>query len=305
MILFADPALAIFHQTGEDLAVLEDRLRYELDETPGLQTSLLPMLVAPPKHLWSESKSDFSVSVESSLRRIFPEPGQIIYCVECYTNRLSVSKDQKTTVANGEISLAELHTLRENKNYSAAKSLAVIEETTSGVMMRIIDVRDGSILFLTVADATQDLNDAKPYMGLAKELERRRQGEPLSYVFLNFGVYPHSSAQIEWMEQWGSNNQHLSGLGISILNPNIALGAVYRYMIPKNRRFNVGVALYYPLESVVSTGENSNPVGSTVLQLSVQYAVSTTFGIFSAVSTQGNLSVGVNMYNPVLMPFLL
>lgn len=304
---FSTDAWALFHRTGKDLLVLEDDLKTKLEGDDRVLTAMTPLLLARPKHVWRESRDDFSASVTAMLKRVLGD-SSILECQQCDTHRLYVAEDERVIVQNGELGPLDFRQLREQPGFATAKSMALVAETPSGIEMRVISIKDGRILYMALADSTRSLSTTNPYQHYATELERRKMGEALAYTFVNIGLYPEGMFQLEWVEQFGSRNQHVAGVGISLFNPIFAIGGVYHYMLPSHPRANLAGALYYPLQNALgdlgSTGEDS-ATGGMVLQLMAQYAFTDTFGSFLALNSRGDVSLGVNLFNPLLMPFML
>jgi len=316
------PAHALFGRTQADLRALEDRLRYEFgasgerraDRDPNV--SITPILIAPPQAYWQESKEDFAPAVMESLSHVFKNSGDMIQCALCYENRVYLTNDNRMVTQTGELGIADLARLRQNPAYKAAKSVMTIEETPSGISVRVVSVDDGRILYAGVADSTKTLSDAEAPLRLARELDRRARGEALSYVNFDIGFWPDATVQLKFLEQWGSRNQHMSGFVISGFNPTGALGVNYTYMLPWfDRHMTASATGFYKLQSMFSnnngnsdtstssTGRNSD--ASVVGELKVGYAFSGSYGMFVSGNTDGFVSIGISLMNPVLFPFLL
>lgn len=310
VFLFSAPsgsAQAMLGQTQSDLSILEDTLRSRFEDEGGLKKAIFPMLLATPVHHWTESKADFAAGVTRILTRVAGAADAIIACTECDTWRLHVSAQNQLEIHNGELSLNELATLRKILKYGEAHSMALVRETPTGVEMKVISIEDGRILFYTLADSSKNLDDATPYLNYARERDRRLSGESLSYVFVNMGLYPQGLFQLEFVEQWGDRNQHISGIGLSLFNPVFALGAVYHYMFPRIRKLHVSGSFYYPLQNALAdaAGSNDGPSSSFVGQAMIQYAFANSYAVFASVNSEGSLSLGFNFYNPLFMPFVL
>jgi hypothetical protein len=303
--LWGSKGFCLFAQTAQDLRVAEDRLRYEFSELRERQAAVTPILVAPPQFHWEESRTDFAPAMMEVLRRSFPDQGALIPCTECYENRVYVSGDNRTVIQNGELSLTDLARLRERPGFKEARSVFLSRETPSGISMKLISIEDGRILYSGLADSTQDLSGAERPMGLARELERRRRGEALSYMFIDMGLYPQGLVQLKWLEQWGSRNQHLSGVAIGAYNPNGALGVTYHYMLPAKRQITAGLTGYYLMSGVFSSGGDSSMGNNIVAQGMLHFAMSGSYGFFVSADTKQTISIGISLLNPVLFPFLL
>lgn len=306
-LLVSTPVWALLNQTSLDLAVLKDALQKESEENAQWAGDLSPVLVAPPQYLWQESKDDFDANVMTVLRSVWAGKGALIPCAECDLQRMRVTKDQQVHMSTGPATTQDLATLIADPRYSSAKGIVYVKETASGVELRIIRITDGAILWQTLANGSVNLETVKPRLHLVDELERRKRGEALAYTFIELGFYPRSLVHVSFLEQWGSGNQHLTGVTISFVGPTLALGVNYRYLIPANPKVQVGGTLFLPIQNALdansskSTGTNSRfVVGGTA-----QYAFSPTFGVFGYALTDGTISAGVSFYNPIWFPFML
>lgn len=306
-LLAAQPSLAMLGQTFSDLNVLEDTIRTRLEDESGLRKAMFPMLLATPLHHWQESRADFAAGVTKTLTTVAGPENVIIACTDCDAWRVNVARSNQLQIHNGELSLSELAGLRTIPKYGEARSMAVVRETPAGVEMKVISIEDGRILFYALADSSRNLDDSKPFLNYARERDRRLNGESLSYVFVNMGLYPNGLFQLEFVEQWGSYNQHISGIGLSLFNPVFSLGVVYHYMFPSLKRLHVSGALYYPLQNALTdaVSEDEQLADSFVGQAMIQYAFANSYAVFAAVSSEGNLSLGFNFYNPLFLPFVL
>ena len=306
LVAWPRSAQALLAQTASDLDKLQDTLTHRLETEPGLRARVTPMLLATPIHHWVESRDDFQAAAIRTIKAALPGTNDVIMCADCDTWRLDVRPGQGLVIDNGELSLAELGRLSKDPRYGGARSLALVRETPAGVECEIIALADGRILFSTIADSTARLTDIEPYLHFDAERDRRLRGEALSYVFVNLGLYPHGLAQLEYVEQWGDRNQHITGVGLSLYNPTLSLGIVYHYMLPWSRRFHVSAAAYLPLQNAAESVTGKGDASTTfVAQAMAQYAFANSYAVFASISTEGNLSVGLNFYNPLFLPFLL
>jgi len=314
-LMIGSQAQALFGRTAQDLRALQDRLQYEFggsrdrraDRDPNVVVT--PILVAPPYAYWEDSKEDFAPQVMETLSHVFTNPGDMISCSQCFENRMYMAGDQRTVTQTGELSLTDLARLRQNPAYAAAKSVLIIRESPSGIAVRLIAAEDGRILYAGMVDSTKNLSDAEPPLRLARELDRRMRGESLTYINFDIGFYPNALLQLKFLEQWGSRNQHMSGFVISGFNPNGALGVNYTYMLPfLGRRMTAGGTVFYKLENMfkAKTDTQDNTTNSDIVgQLTINYAFSGAYGMFISTNSDGLVSIGVSLMNPVLFPFLL
>jgi|GEM_PF-2540621 len=302
-----EQALALFSETSSDLSVLEDALGLKFNTEKESSVDVTPMLIATPLHFWKESREDFAASTKSMLLRVFENPGDLVDCPECDSWRLHGEQKSRLHVMNGPLTGGEISSLSQDSRYRDAKTIAFIKETPSGVAMTVVALSTGRILFSKVADNTQNVTTAKPFLHLQAERERRMRGEALSYIFINLGFYPTSAFQIEWVEQWGSRNQHISGFALSLFNPIVSPGIVYHYMLPKYTRFNVNLGLYYPLTSALASavGQDQSIQDSFVLSGGAQWTFSSSIALAAQANTEGSFYLAFVFLNPLLFPFVL
>jgi hypothetical protein len=303
----SSPAMALLNQTSLDLMVLKDALQSESEEKPTWTDDNSPLLLATPQHLWSESKIDFAASVTEVLRQIWTKSGTLIQCTECNQQRMHVSKNHQVQINSGPATSQDLTYLMTDPRYANAKSIVFIKETASGVEAKVIRIVDGAVVWQFLANGSENLNHSKRRLRLVTEMERRKRGEALAYTFIELGFYPSPMAHISFLEQWGSYNEHLSGVMLSLVGPTISLGIDYRYLIPQNPRVQIGWALLFPLQNAISPGKGIGS-GSNALAIAggtVQYAFSPTFGVHGYVFSDGTVTMGISLYNPIWFPFML
>ena len=185
-------------------------------------------------------------------------------------------------------------------------AVIIIRETASGIEAKIINISQGHLLFSKLADQAKNLDQTIRPLNLAREQERREKGQALTYVFIDWGLYPNALFQVEFLEQWGPRNQHLSGFTMSFVEPVGSIGGTYHYLMPGNRKLNLGASLFITLDGLTKTSQSSTrSPWSIVSQAMVQYALSGNYAIFGIVNSKGTVSIGITFLNPVLFPFLL
>jgi hypothetical protein len=298
----ASIALGMLEQTNGDLILLEDALQNKITTDESFTETVVPMLVATPAHLWTESQSDFAPAVWAIFKKTWSTAGNLIQCHDCNMQRLHVGRQHTISLDSGDLSSADLLALTTDPRYQGVKSVVFTRETASGVEIRILRISDGAILFQYLADGRVTLNQAKPALGLVKELDRRERGESLAYIFIDMGFYPAGLFHVSFLEQWGSRNQHISGVTLSLFNPTLALGLSYRYMLPFNRKVTVSGQLFFPLEAAISDKPATESMSASI---GMQAAISSTFGVFVNVGSKGGASLGISLFNPVFFPFML
>jgi hypothetical protein len=203
--------------------------------------------------------------------------------------------------------LEDFAKLTSNKKYASAKTVAFVTETPAGVEFKLIRISDARIMMAFLANSEETLDDYNPWTNYAEEVARRKRQESLYYVFLNLGLYPKGLFQVEFLEQWGTRNQHISGVGLSLFGPTGALGFTYHYLWPRYPKFHPSVAVYYKIQSIftaISGNEDEDESKGLVGQIMAQYTIGSSFGVFTALNNDMGITVGVNFYNPIFMPFV-
>lgn len=309
--------LALLPQTQQDLLRLEDELA---ERTKDIESSLFPVLLASPTAYYQESKDDFASAVLKTLNQTFRNRhSQIIACPECQGTHTHLKPNQWLLLRNGPLSTEELQqVIQANKKYQKAQSVLFIKESPSGVIAQWISLADGRLVVHAIADSNQDLDSVNPSMHFAKEYRRRLRGEPITHMSLQFGVYPTGSFLMQFLEQWGAYNQHISGLELSLFNPEISLGPGYYFVLPKikglplgnQQKIAAGASVLFSLKNMLNT-DDSNASLEYTFRVSATYAYSKTYGFFASMqsSTGGaggdSMTIGIAMYNPILLPFIL
>lgn len=303
---FAGEAFGLLGQTAQDFEQLRDILNQRLAEDKDLKARMVPTLLATPVHHWAESRLDFGPKATSLLKSVLTDPNDVILCQDCNAWRLNIVTGERLQINNGEWSLSEISRVKQNIKFQEAKSLTLIRETPSGIELRVVELADGRVLLSALADGNKDLDTQKPWFGFSKERDRRLREEALAYSFINFGLYPNPLIQLEFVEQWGSLNQHISGIGLSLINPELALGGVYHYLIPSLKSFHVSGSLFMPLRGVLAQSDQTQDgVNGFVFQIMGQYSFSNTYALGLSVSSEGKVSLGLVLHNPLFFPFIL
>ncbi len=303
VLLFTNLSYGINKGSVRALNLLHDDLSAKVIKDDSFLSSISPLLLAEPQHFWKKSRSDFSSYAVSKLMKIFNQ--QIVLCKECNSWRLE-SKINHSIINNGPIGLSELTSLKKTYGNIEVKAYASLKETREGVEMKVIDIMDGTIRYYAFINARDiNLNNQVPWSHFAQEKNRRINGDSLHYSFINLGIWKAPIFEIEFVEQWGSRNQHITGISLQLYTPKLgpSLGLTYHHLMPSIKRLQVSGTFFYALQSAlidVDTDGNSYSIRGMA-----QLRISNTYAIFVSLDTLANFSLGVTLYNPILLPFLL
>ena len=307
--LHPSPAFGARGDTFEALDRLDEALGDELTEGRLSRRELQPILVVSLRALYRESESWFPAQALSSLQRRFGAQSLRI-CEACMRPQVEL-RGRTFEHRSGPLSLAELARLDEQlRGRSApARSALWLEETGSGVSVRLVALDSGLILFAENIDPT-----LREYRGTARRfqqremLQRRARGESLTHAFFDVGFYPGIHIDFEWADQWGSRNQHFGGFVFSFYDPIFGFGLSYHRAIEfQNALLGGQVIVSVPtaLARAQTNGSSGgiDPLVSLVGMLRVPFGQSNYGGLLT-VSTNGEVALGISLLNTTLLPLI-
>jgi len=297
--------------TRDALDRLEELL--EMRQEDGLLDArlMLPTLLVSAAPRYEESKNSFTVQALSTLTRVFGR-GSVRMCEACMRPRTAVEHGRMEHTS-GPASLDEVIALdtRYRGDGPQAKSGVWIDETQSGVSIRVVDLRSGQVLFAQNIDPQlREYRGSARMFRLSRELERRTRGESLTHANFDMALYPGQHVALEWFEQWGDYNQNMSGLVLSFYDPVLGLGAAYyRALEWQNIMIGAKGILSIPTaiaQSQVADGEDAeliDPLFTGVFVLRYPFGGSN-YGLLLSASTNGEVGFGLSFLNTSLIPVL-
>lgn len=295
--------------TREAMERLEEIL--DLREADGTlrPVDLAPLILVAAAPRYEASVGWFEVRAAAALVRIYGADAVRI-CEACMRLRTEVGEG-RLVQSSGPIALDEVVALdaRYRGSSDAARTAVWIEETQSGVSLRLVDLRSGRMVFAQNIDP-----DLREYRGsartfrLAEELERRARGEGLTHAIFDVAAYPGQHISAEWAEQWGETNSNLSGFVLSFFDPVLGVGASYHRVLPW-LHMTVGGQLLLSVPTAVAQAfadadvEILDPAVTAVGMVRVPFGRSNYAGLLS-VSTNGNIGLGISLLNSSILPVL-
>ena len=221
-------------------------------------------------------------------------------------------EDGRLEQASGPASLDEVIRLDDRYRGEAVRARCGVwlDETASGVALRIVDLRSGRVVFAQNVDP-----DLQEYRGSARshllsaELERRTRGESLTHALFDLAVYPGQHISLEWADQWGENNTNLAGVVLAAYDPVFGIGASYHRALEwLNVLVGGQVILSIPTAVAQSQADGEDielldPLLTGVFLLRVPFGNSNYAGLLS-VSTNGEVGLGLSFLNTTLIPVL-
>lgn len=288
---------------------LDEVLSVRLDDGSLSARDLTPAILVSAKPLWESSDGWFQTRAIEAAQRVVG-PGALRVCEACMTPRADVSGGSMV-VTSGTIGLDEITRFDEQVRGSAlpARAALWIDEHRGGVSIRIVDLRNGAVLFAQNVDPerVENRNTRRMYT-LAEEYDRRARGDSLTQGFADFALYPGQHISLDWTDQWGKTNANLSGVTISLLDPFAGIGACHYRRVPLYDVLVGGkLVLSLPTALVRSFGEDAgeviDPLVSVVGVVRVPFGRSN-YGAVLTASTNGRIGIGISLMNVSLLPVI-
>lgn len=295
--------------TRDALDRLEEIL--EMRQEDGLldQRDVLPTILVSAAPRYEESQGWYGVQVLATLTRIFGN-SSIRACEACMRPRTVVDGGRLEQTA-GPISLDEIVRLDDRFRGESARARTAIwmDETASGVAIRIADLRSARVVFAQNVDP-----DLREYAGsersfrMSAELERRTRGDSLTHALFDLALYPGQHVSIEWDEQWGDTNANLSGVVLSFYDPVFGIGAGYS-RITEWWNISLGVQAILSIPTLVAETQTDEDVELTDPTFNGAFVMRVPFGASNyaallVVSTNGEVGLGLSFLNTSLIPVL-
>lgn len=303
-------ALAQREASREALSRLDETLAVRMEDGGLAVKDLLPAMVVSVNPAFEETKTWYPTEALATLVRVFGAAG-LRSCEACMAPRTYVQEglvEQVTT----NLGAAEISRLDEATRGSSAPARTAIwlDETTEGVSLRIIDLRNSRILLAENFDAAMTgPARTRRNLALVRELDRRSRGDSITHTFFDVTVYPKQHISFDTVEQWGETNANLSGFSLSLFDPVLGVGGSYYRVIPSAFNISVGGKLLMSLPTGLVRGiagqdvEVLDPLLTAVFLVRVPIARSN-YGITFSASTNGRVGVGFSLMNVSLLPFL-
>lgn len=272
---------------------------------------ILPALVVSVSPAFEETRTWYPTAATSSLIKIFGADG-LRACEACMSPRLDV-KSEGLVQTSTSPSADELSAMDEQMRGKAAPAKAAIflDETETGVSLRIIDLRNARILIAENIDPMLKSRERqRTNWSLSQELERRQRHESITHTFVDIAVYPSQHVSLDWSEQWGDTNANVSGFTLSLFDPVIGVGGNYFRVLPKAFNIMVGakVIMSVPtaLVNAISPNGSQSLFDPTLTLVGVvRVPISTSnYAVTLTGSTNGRIGVGISLLNLSLLPFL-
>lgn len=309
-VILPGSAFAQRDSTRASLSRVEELMAMRLEDSGSTAKELSPAIVVSVRPAFEETRAWYPNAALASLVRVFGS-SSLRSCEACMAPRTWV-EDGHIEQVTTDLDLDEIVRLDERfrKDGPPARTAIWLDETSGGVSLRVIDLRNARILVADNFDPGM-AERARTYdtVSRTRELERRIRGDSITHTFVDVIMYPGQHVSLDWSEQWGDSNTNLSGLSMSLFDPVLGVGGSYVRVVPSARNILVGgkVLMSLPSAAVSSlTGENTtvvDPLLTGVFLVRVPIARSN-YGVSFSASTNGRVGVGISLLNSSFLPFL-
>jgi hypothetical protein len=238
-VVAATPARAQRASTDGGLARAREAL-LEAQRDGAVPTDVVVLLVSA-RPAYAETRAAFPAAAAAVLVDVFG-PGRVRACEACMNPRV-VEGSAGVRYDTGEITLADALALDAATRGAApaARLGAWLEETPTGVALRIVDLGDGSVLLSRHLDpALQTLQRSARQVTVTEDIRRRLRGDSLTHVHWNLGLYPGQHLSLELLDQFGPARTDLAGLSLTMVNPLLGVGGAYQRIFPEAWNVAVG-----------------------------------------------------------------
>lgn len=292
--------------TADALDRLDDVLERAVED--GALKGMVPMILVGAQPAYEDTRNWFPTAAARALADVIGNTN-LRACEACLQPRVQ-AEGGALVYSSGALSVAEIVTLDQDTRGNAppARSAATIHETPTGVAVRIIDLKNGAVLFAqNVDDAfTERKNTAKGFT-YAADVERRLRGESLTHIWFDLALYPGQHISLDVVDQFGDKNLDVAGVTFSFLDPVLGVGAAYYRVIPEAFNLTVGAQAVVSIPTAATTaldaGDLIDPLITGVLV--VRWPIfDTSYGIVGTASTNGVVGIGVSLLNIDFLPVL-
>ncbi len=272
---------------------------------------MLPAILVSTQPRYQASSEWFATRVIEVLQASFGD-NALRLCEACMAPRAWV-EDGFMAYQTGAVGIDEVIRLDEQTRGSSrpARTAIWVDESMYGVSVRIVDLRNGSVLLAQNFDPNmvEKRRTHKTY-SLAAEYERRATRGSLTQGFVDIALYPNQHISFDWTDQWGKTNANMSGLSLSMVDPILGIGAAhYRRVELWNILIGGKFLLSFPTAVVNAISPDDvgldelEPIVNLVGVVRVPFGRSN-YGAVLTVSTNGRLALGISLMNISLLPVI-
>lgn len=295
-------------RTRDALERLEDTLALRFEQHMLQHDALVPAVVVSVAPLYADAAAGYPTAALAALSKVFGA-GALRLCEACRVPRIFVD-DSGLTQSFGAASIDEIIRLDQSLRGNAppARTAIWLDETETGVALRIIELATGNIVWVETLDPElKELARSANSFSLTRELHRRVSGEGLTHAFVDMSIYPNQHFSLDWVDQWGESNANLSGFTLSLFDPLVGVGGAY-YRIMRgldNTALGFKILLSVPTALVRQFGGDANVTDNLLTGVLVlRWPLFESYGLLLTASTNGRIGIGISLLNTSLLPML-
>lgn len=228
--------------------------------------------------------------------------GPIIQCASCDSGQVTQSEAGVHYVL-GAPTLAELRAFdlaRTGAEGKAAKAAVYAESAAGSLSYRIVDLESGEVLVAATISPEHDYESrSERFFTMRRQLNRQARGESIRQNFFDLGIYPKPHLGYSWLEQWGANNQYLTGFAMSFAEPMLGVGVGSYRVLPSMGNMLVGGKILASLPQLLGNaagGETASGDQTYTVVGMIRYPLSastSSMGI-AYITSNGALGLGVS-----------
>lgn len=258
-----------------------------------------PMAIVAITDDGKKADADLINQIISVASQVFPR--QVTVCDICLGDE--VRPDSGLYYRFGQITLSDVknhYKELENKPRSALW----VQLEGERLSFRIVSLKSDRVIFSANVDPSVDWQArSMQNFSTARMQQRLARRHEVTHHQWNMGLYPSFALSYNYLNQWGERNEILSGLGISIVSPELAVGFSAFKVI--HSKFNplIGGSILINLPQAINnslggSGDN-DPAGEDsliIVQFIYKQPMPGNFGSLMAlglVDTSGTISLGV------------
>lgn len=305
---YAPAARAERAETEDAFARLEESLLPDVEEGALSPQGIGPVMFVGARPAYEDTRGWFPAEALQFAVRVFGREN-VRVCEACMNPRLYVEDGRLEH--NTVLTLQEIVRIdTEVRGAGApARSALWLDETQSGVSMRLVSLENGQVLFATNIDGQlQERARTAENYNLTLELGRRLRGESLSHVFIDAGLLPGQHISLDFAEQFGDNNNNLAAVTVSLFDPVVGFGASYYRVIPFAFDLTIGAQVIVSVPTALVTALDQDAGGDLIDPLVTGVGVvrwpipQTSLALLMTLSTNGVFSLGVTLMNFSFLP---
>lgn len=240
LILLFIPSYLIADENSlrEAMQKLEERLSEHINDGFIKQASISPLAIVSVTSD-NDQIQHITTSLAESLQRA--TGAKILICDRC--NIAVIESGEQTIYESDFVDLEKVRSIYQSENIQPL-TVAWVEWSHEILSIRMVVLNSGELIFASTIDSKVEWSSRSMRNFTDSRLrERQVRGEAIIHRHIDLGLLPLGGApHIGWsiMQQWGSSNQYLSGISISLSNPLLGIGVNWFKVFPRLNNSLIG-----------------------------------------------------------------